>query len=324
MSMLLNKLKSKLRTTQFTAVSILPKDINEIVHLKINGKDELIDVSNYHSPLCLEPLIIGVKIIDRKLIEDAKTFELNYTLINKSLPSSNDSSQSDLLAKMFLIYQKYVEIGEGVGLLMLKVKRTKLYQLSRIKRNKLNLYLYLHYLRKGNKHSIKYLNNLCSLYSYPRKVILNIVRSSSHFNIFPMDFIANFNKEKIILLGLNTENRSLNEIFNIRKMLVADISSENKNIAYGFADHHKKEILESENLPYKFTDSEILKLPVPDFVIGYKEIELERHIKLGSHYLLICKVFNERELRPDEPHLYHIHTIHHLHLSNKGLAFPTV
>ena len=324
MKRLFKNLKEKLRMPQFIAASIHPDDIREKVYLKINNSGKLIDVSLVHSPLCLEPLIIGVKIIDRKLIEDAKTFELHYTLNNESLPSSNDSSQQDLLAKMFLIYHNYVEICEGVGLLMLKVKRTKLYQLSRIKRNMLNLYLYLHYLRKGNKHSIKYLNNMCSLYSYPRKVILNIVRSSSHFNIFPMDFIANFNKEKIILLGLNTENRSLNEIFNIRKMLVADISSENKNIAYGFADHHKKEILESENFPYKFIDSEILKLPVPDFVIGYKEIELERHIKLGSHYLLICKVFNERELRPDEPHLYNTHTIHHLHLSNKGLSYTTV
>jgi len=324
MNKLLNRLKSKLRVSQFTSVSIFPDSIKEKVHLKIPGKDETIDVTTDHSPLCLKPLIIGVKIVDRKLIEGVKTFELLYSL-NKNNPSGTDGySKLELLAKMLLNYHNFIEIGEGVGLLLLKVNNTKLYQLSRIKRNKLNLYLYLHYLREGNKHSINYLKNMCSLFTYPRKVVLNIVRSSAHFNIFPMDFFADFKKEKIILLGLNAENRSLNEIIKTRNMLIADLSSANRDIAYRFAGHHKKEILESESLPYKFFDSDKLKLPVPDFAIGYKEIELMKHIKLGTHYLLVGKVLNEKELQADEPHLYHIHTIHHLHLSNKGLAYPAV
>jgi len=225
---------------------------------------------------------------------------------------------------MLVSFYEFVKITNEVFLLLLKVKKSRLFQLTMIERKQLTFALYLHYLKNRNRQSINFLNNMCAIYSYPRKVILTVIKTESHFNIFPMDFIANFNKEKIILLGLNTKNRSLNEIFGRRKMLVADINSGNKNIAYGFANYQKKELLESENLPFKFIDSEILKIPVPGFVIGYKEIELERHIKLGSHYLLICKVFNERELRPDEPHLYHIHSINHLHLNSKNLSYPTV
>jgi len=319
MKKLFDRLRSKFRMPQFTAVAILPDDIKEKVYLNINDSNEQIDVSLVHSPFCLNPLIVGVK-IEHNIIKNVKNFKLIYSVGE----NNSDAVRSNIAAIMSTVFDKFVNINEEAGLLLMRVKNSKLFQLNMVERNELTFALYLHYLKKGNRHSINFLNNMCAAYSYPRKVVLTVVKTESHFNIFPMDFVLHLPEEKILLLGLNQNNRSLNEIFDNKKLIVVDVPASKKKNVYSLADQHRKDVKEVKSLPFDFFTSELLNFPVPEFSLGYKEIELVKQVKMGSHYLLACKILNEKEVKLDEPFLYYVHSIHQLHLRKNNLGYPVI
>ena len=56
----------------------------------------------------------------------------------------------------------------------------------------------------------------------------------------------------------------------------------------------------------------------------YKKIELVKHLKLCGNYLLVCKILNEKDIKPEEPFLYNLHAIHQLHLRKNKLAYPVI
>ncbi len=323
MKRLFDRLKSKLRMPQFTAVSIYADGIKEKVYLKMKSNSKPIDMSVVHSPFCLEPLIVGVK-LERGLIKDEKDFELIFSTGRESGKKNIQAVKPDLTAKMSLNLYSTVKLTDKSVLLLLKVKKSKLYQMNTIERKLLTFALYFHYLRKGSRHTIKFLNNMCAAYSYPRKVILTVVKTEFHFNIFPMDFMLHLPKAKLVFLGLNENNTSLKKIFESKKMIIVDVAPQDKNIVYGLADKHKKGVKDISNLPFDFFNSDLLNFPVPEFALGYKEIELVKNVKMGSHYLLVCKVLNEKEIKREKPRLYHIHSIHQLHLRKNNLAYPVV
>lgn len=323
MRKLFDKLKSKLRMTQFTAVSICSGNIKEKVHLKMNNGTELFDASLIHSPFCLDPLIVGVK-IERDLIKNVKDFELIYSIGKKPDENNGEAIGSNIAARMLVNFVEFVDIKDEAGLLLLSVKKSKIFQLNMIERNELTFALYLHYLKKRNRRSINFLNNMCAVYSYPRKVILTVIKTESHFNIFPMDFVLHLSEEKFLLLGLNENNRSIVEIIENGKMIIADAAPSEKKSVYGLADQHRKDVKDVKNLPFGFLTSDLLNFPVPDFALGYKEIELVKHLTMGGHHLLVCKILNEKELKPAEPFLYHVHSIHLLHLRKNNLVYTVV
>ena len=323
MKRLFENLKEKLRIPQFIAVSIHPHDIREKVYLKMNSSGEFIDVSLVHSPFCLDPLIVGIK-IERGSIKDEKDFELICSIGGKSDENNNQAIKPNLAAKMSVNLYEFVDIKDEAGLLLLSVKKSKIFQLNMIERNELTFALYLHYLKKRNRRSINFLNNMCAVYSYPRKVILTVIKTESHFNIFPMDFVLHLSEEKFLLLGLNENNRSIVEIIENGKMIIADAAPSEKKFVYGLADQHRKDVKDVKNLPFDFLTSDLLNFPVPDFALGYKEIELVKHLIMGGYHLLVCKILNEKELKPAEPFLYHVHSIHLLHLRKNNLVYTVV
>ncbi len=316
-------LKKKLRTPQFAAVSIHPDGIREKVYLKAKNSGELFDVSLIHSPFCLEPLIIGVK-TEQGLIKNEKEFELIFSTGGKQGEINIETIESNMAAKIFVSLHELVKLDDEYILMLLKVIKTKLFQLNARERKQLTYAMYLHYLKKRNRHTIDFLNNMCAVYSYPRKVVLTTVKTETHFNIFPMDFVLHLPGEKLVLLGLNENNTSIKKIFESKKMIIADVAPPDKNIVYGLADKHKKGVEDISNLPFDVFHSGLFNHPVPEFALGYKEIELVKNVQMGSHYLLVCKLLNEKELKPEEPYLYHVHSIHQLHLRKINLAYPVV
>lgn len=309
--------------SQFTAVSAIPWELKEKVYLNASDFSKPIDVSEIHTPLCLNPLLIGINSKDIKGFEKYKKIVLSV-VSSKSLTIKNSLHNTVLLAKIYLQYYDAIELDENTRVYLFKVNKSNLFQATKADRLRFNLLLYLHLLRIGKRNSISFLNSLAALYSFPRKVVLNIIKTNSHFNIFPMDLVCELIEEDIILLGLNINNRSVEEIIRTNKMLIVEPAAESKNIVYSFAGNHKREMMESEfSNKYKF-ESESFHFPIPDLSCSYKEISCIKSVKLGSHYLLVCKIVNKKLLEPNNKLLFHISTIHQWYLEEQKNSYPAV
>ena len=316
------RLKKITGFSQFSAVSIIRGKINEKVFLEGTGIKKSIDISEIHSPLCLYPLIIGV-IINPEVISIKKNFIIK--IFNDKLSSNRENkTKTDLLAKINLTHIDFIELGNNLGILLLKINKSHLYQPGFLERYRYTIFLYLHFLRMKKKKSFSFLNNLTAIYFYPRKTILNIIKTTSHYNIFPMDFICESLNEEVVLLGLNSQNRSIDEIINTKKMLIIEVDSMSKDIVYGFAGNHKEEILKPEYGADNKYVSEKFQFPFPHFTVSYKEISCRKHLKLGSHFLLICDVINKTELTRKISLLYHISSVRQLYHTNHCQLYPIV
>jgi len=315
-------IKKNSNGSQFTAVSAIPRELKEKVFLNASDFSKPIDVSENHIPLCLNPLLIGIISKDSNEFEKNKKIELSVVSSN-SLTNKSILPNTTLLAKIYLKYFDSVELGKSIRVILFKVIKSGLFQASKADRLRFTMLLYLHYLKIGKRNSISFLNSLAALYSFPRKVVLNIIKTDSHFNIFPMDLICELFGDDLILLGLNINNRSIEEIIRTKNMLIVEPDATSKNIVYGFAGNHNKEMIESDFSDKYKIESETFHFPIPDFSCSYKEITCIKHVKLGSHYLLVCRVLNKKILKPQVPLLYHITTIQQLHLEKQNISYVT-
>jgi len=309
--------------SQFTAVSAIPWELKEKVFLNASDFTKPMDVSEIHTPLCLNPLLIGIISKDLKEFRKNKKIELSV-VSSKSLTEKKSLPITVILAKIYLQYFDSVELEKNIRVILFKVNKSGLFQANKTDRLRFTLLLYLHYLKIGKRNSISFLNSLAALYSFPRKVVLNIIKTDSHFNIFPMDLVCELNGEDIMLLGLNINNRSIEEIIRTKNMLIVEPDATGKNIVYGFAGNHNKEMIESDFSDKYKIESETFHFPIPDFSCSYKEITCIKHVKLGSHYLLVCRVLNKKILKPQVPLLYHISTIQQLHLEKQNISYVAV
>jgi flavin reductase (DIM6/NTAB) family NADH-FMN oxidoreductase RutF len=306
------KIKKYKPVSQFTAVSALKGELKEKVFLKISNHSEPMNISETHSLLCLNPLILGIIAADLLVLDTFKKTELS--VVNENV----------VYSKINLTYYDSIIVENNIKVILFKVGKSILLQLNKMERLRYILLLYFHYLKRGKKNSISFLTGLAALYSFPREVVVTIIKTESHFNIFPMDLVCEFITDNIIILGLNVNNRSVQEIIRSNNMLIVEPAAASKNIVYGFARNHRKEMIESDFADRYKIESERFHFPVPDFACSYKEISCIKHMRLGSHYLLICKVVNKKSLVPDSKLLYHLSTIQKWHLETNGDPYSNV
>ena len=248
-----------------------------------------IDVTKSHGMICLDPFCIAVWLPVNKLNSlDAEKARINFVKGDKL----------NAMIRLQLIEQIATTTG---ALLLYKIKKVANYQLSMLHR--LVFYAYLIRSKKNTYYSRKVIG---ALYSYPRSIIIVSYQNDDYCNIFPMDIHCHLEQEGLYILGLRTTNATLDKILETGKVVVCDTHAVDINTVYTLGKHSSKAPPPLHDMPFKTIESDQFHFPVPDFVGGYKEIEIIDHRKMGFHMLLIGKVFNEKKMVDKPASLYHI------------------
>jgi flavin reductase (DIM6/NTAB) family NADH-FMN oxidoreductase RutF len=164
------------------------------------------------------------------------------------------------------------------------------------------------YWQRQNKISLKELDCFCAAYLYPRKVVLTCFGQPDDYNLFPMDLQGYIKTEDVYVLGLRNTNVTLKKIIAAGKVAVCEVSSANKDALYLLGRHHSSQPPRLSDLPFTFKSSELFQIPVPDIASAYVELEIIKHIDLGSHTVLVGKVVNQNHHSHRETYsLYHQH-----------------
>jgi hypothetical protein len=167
------------------------------------------------------------------------------------------------------------------------------------------LVLFAYFLRsKANTYYSRKV--ISAMYSYPRSIIIVSYRDDNYCNIFPMDIHGYIEEEDMYILGLRTTNVTLDKILTAKKVVVCDTNDVDINTVYDLGKHSSKSPTAPDHLPFKTTESELFKFPVPEFVGSYKEIEIITNKKMGYHMLMVGKVLNKKQIKDNPSSLYHI------------------
>lgn len=285
---LVNKLffdDKKIRTFYITRLH--PTDVEEKVYLK-NGTYQA-DITATNSMICLDPFCMAA-----------------WLPADEATLTSNQEAQIHFVTGWRLNAIIDVSLIEKIptpnGVLFLfKVESVKNFQLSALQR----LVLFAYFLRsKANTYQSRRV--ISAMYSYPRSIIIVSYKDDDYCNIFPMDIHGYIQQEDMYLLGLRTTNVTLDKILTAKKVVVCDTNDVDIETVYNLGKHSSKSPTSTDQLPFKTTESELFKFPVPDFVGAYKEIKIVLNKKMGYHMLMVGKVVNKKQVKSNPSSLYHV------------------
>lgn len=134
------------------------------------------------------------------------------------------------------------------------------------------------------------------LYICPRPVVLVTVQHGSASNLFPMDLIGPTDSP-YFLLGLRRTSPSIRLIKESERLTVSDAPLEYTAAAFKMGEHHEKEWIDWDALPFATGPSAGHGLPVPRDALRVRDLAMREARDVGSHTLFITEVVREERRR---------------------------
>lgn len=250
------------------------------------------DVTRNHVIAATHPLTIGV-------VTD-KAFEPEITRRRQVFLRVHESSgEKSLLGKIRLRMIATEPLGQE-RLCLFRTRGARNYCLSRSLDWRRYLRLTCHqWLRnwKDNPSEIRMLARelraLFVLYICPRPVFMVSVGDRIDGSIFPMDLVGTIGK-RCFSLALHNTSAVLPLVERSRRIAVSSVPSEQMPIAYELGKNHKRPNVDWTTLPFELTASTVFRLPVPNFALRVRELEVETAHRLGSHTFFLCRIVHDQ------------------------------
>jgi flavin reductase (DIM6/NTAB) family NADH-FMN oxidoreductase RutF len=142
----------------------------------------------------------------------------------------------------------------------------------------------------------------------PRPLFLVGVNDGRHSNLFPMDLVGHLEPGKFTL-ALRCTSASVETIKSHRRVALSDVPASACEIVYPLGVHHRKPPTDWQALPFKTLQSQLFALPVPDFALRVRELEILDFRVIGSHTLFVGRICSEHSLAAGHQ-LFHASGLH--------------
>lgn len=136
------------------------------------------------------------------------------------------------------------------------------------------------------------------LYMCPRPVVLVTVEHEGAGNMFPMDLIGPTDSEWFSM-ALRKTSPAIRLMQESRRIALASVPFEQKEIAYEMGKHHRKANIDWATLPFRTVPSTLYGLPVLEGALRVRDVRIHEFHEVGSHILFITTI--ERETIPENP-----------------------
>ncbi|MBS1687763.1 MAG: flavin reductase family protein [Bacteroidetes bacterium] len=272
---------------KYPAIRVKSNEIKERVLLYSEGK--ISDITANHSIVCEKPFCIAIFFLDGQ-----QAFNLNKIEIRVERGAK-------VVAKLKLTLKDQIDAG-GTSVFIYEIDEAKTFQLSNVRQ-----YFLMRYFLREKKLTEKEGKIYAALYSYPREVVIISYEEDGYYNMFPMDFRRYYELDNLYVFGLRSTNITLGKILESGKLVACNTDAAKLEDIYYLGRHHSTMPPQKNDMPFELVKSELYAFPVPAFSASYKEVKIINSKKIGSHVLMIGKVVNKKEIRPDECSVYHIH-----------------
>jgi flavin reductase (DIM6/NTAB) family NADH-FMN oxidoreductase RutF len=282
--------------------------VNVIAHLPTGA---YLNVTNQQWTLAYNPIIVGILLPgewEGKLRKGSIRLEYQW--------SSNRTNVAEKLCEVHLQYKETLEISVNGGVLILfEATHARHFQLSLLRRSILLYRLYV-----LSKKREKYFNSLSfnlyrqyvAQFTFPRKVMMIAVEHENNSYFFPVDLQGRVSA--FYFFGLRHSNKIIKVLQETRKVVICFIPASEYKTLYHLGNFSK----EREVTPITYIRSMLFKFQVPEFALGYFEIDLTNNHDIGSQQLFIGTIANAVEAAPDSIFLYHVHMLQVLAAQEKN------
>ena len=155
-------------------------------------------------------------------------------------------------------------------------------------------------------------------YSIPRIISLITVGSGGLYNLFPTDLHGPVN-EQYYVSSLRHGGKACKQVENAGRIVISQVHTDVYKMAYALGKNHMQELKPKESFFFSESLSNVFKLPLPQSVLSYRELELVGSFDHGIHKLLLYKIISSQVVSKDPSTLAHIHNCYATWRHRKGL-----
>lgn len=156
-------------------------------------------------------------------------------------------------------------------------------------------------------------------YSLPRIISLITVSDGKLYNLFPTDLHGPVNEEYYVS-SLRHEGKACKQVEAAGRIAISQVHCHAYKTVYYLGKNHMQDLNPKDNFPFGESFSRLLKLPLPQSVLYYRELELIDSFVHGIHKLLLYKILSSQAVSDAPATLSHIHNVHATWRHNKGLS----
>jgi flavin reductase (DIM6/NTAB) family NADH-FMN oxidoreductase RutF len=279
---------------QFCTVGL--KDPQSEVRVWLRGIGAPMDVTDSNVIVAARPFTVGIgleHVPQGATIRRAPLF----------LGFSDRSGDTRLLGEIQLSYAETIRIGDRV-LCLFRASRSTNRCLPRrvVWRRYLDFARNQRRVAKGpnppeTQMIIREFFALSTFYICPRPVVLVSVVDGDTGNIFPMDLIGPVGGQHFTL-ALHRTSTGISLMERSRRVALSGVPVAQISIAYALGQNHKKTDFRWNQVSFDLTTSPIFGLPIPEFALSVREMEIEEVHAMGSHKLFICRTGPNHVLSP--------------------------
>ena len=154
-------------------------------------------------------------------------------------------------------------------------------------------------------------------YVCPRPVVLVSVADGQEGNMFPMNVMGPVGNG-YFAFGLNSSRSAAPLVERAGRAVLSSIPFERASMATSLRTNHRKSSIDWNQLPFATSTPQGFGVPVPDFAMRIREMQVEAIHKLGSHTLFVSKTIRDKWLTKG-PQFFVAHGIYHAWLQRTGL-----
>lgn len=129
----------------------------------------------------------------------------------------------------------------------------------------------------------------------PRPVVLVSVMHGNAGNIFPMNLFGRIG-DSHFAFALNSGRKAAPLVERAGRVALSSIPFEHAGLARQLGKNHRLEFVNWSELPFRTMLSAALGLPVPQFALRVREMEIEAVRRLGSHTLFFARLVHDERL----------------------------
>jgi len=134
---------------------------------------------------------------------------------------------------------------------------------------------------------------LLVFYICPRPVVLVSVVDGRLANIFPMDLIGPIGPHHFSL-ALHSTSTAVPLMERSRRIALSSVPVEQTSVAYQLGKNHKEACVDRDDLPFATMTSPAFGLPIPEFSLRVRELQIEAVLTVGGYKLFLANTIEDQ------------------------------
>lgn len=143
-------------------------------------------------------------------------------------------------------------------------------------------------------------------YAVPRDISLITVSQHGLFNLFPTDLHGQPDEGHYII-SLRVGGKACAQVEMAGRLLLSQVHANTYKMVYGLGKNHMQELKPAANFPFSGSLSQYLQWPLPEQVLGYRELVLLDSFIHGIHKIFLFRIVAMQHLEAGTDTLAHIH-----------------